>query len=103
MYYAIINGKKIPAGERLNWVKRQRNGVMVLCGEADGQGIVIDGETYHINGREAFDRPTADLVWEEETKRLVEAIGAGMGAAFTTAEYPVYTLDAPDMPYARTL
>lgn len=33
------------------WVRKQDNGCFALCGEADAQGIVVDGTVYHVAGR----------------------------------------------------
>jgi len=74
MFYAIGDGLKFPAGMRLNWVKLQSNGVFVHCGENEGQGVIIEGEIYHVSGREDIDKPTVDLVWEEETLRLIDQL-----------------------------
>jgi len=79
MYYAINEGKKIPVGDRPCWVKMQTNGIMVLCHESEGQGIIIDGEVYHVDGRPELDKPTVDIIWEDDTKKLVEAVGLGVG------------------------
>ena len=76
MYYAIINGQKIPAGIKPVWVKKQSNGVMVLCGEKEREGVVIEGEAYPFRGKKGFDTnaPEADLVWEEETPGIIEQL-----------------------------
>jgi hypothetical protein len=74
MYYALKDGSMLPAGVRPVWVKRQDNGVMVLCGEDEAQGVVIDGETYHLRGRKELDAPTVDLIWKEETETILEQL-----------------------------
>lgn len=71
MYYALKNGSTIPA-EKLRWVKKQDNGVFVNCAEAEGQGIILDGEIYHVSGRAEIDKPTVDLVWEDDVTSLKE-------------------------------
>ena len=78
MYYAITEGKKL-ATERLRWIKQQDNSVFVHCNEDEGQGIIIDGEIYHISGRAKIDKPTADIIWEDDTKKLIDAISLGSG------------------------
>ena len=74
MFYAICDGVKFPAGTRPNWVKLQSNGVFVHCGENEGDGVIIEGEIYHVNGRKDIDKPTVELVWEEETLKLIEQL-----------------------------
>lgn len=69
MYYGIIDGKTIPA-ERLQWVKLQPNGVYVNCSESEGQGIVLEGAIYHVNGRASIDKPSIDLVWQDDIATL---------------------------------
>lgn len=71
MYYALKNGSMIPA-EKLRWVKKQENGVFVNCTESEGQGIILDGEIYHVSGREEIDKPTVDLIWEDDVTSLKE-------------------------------
>jgi hypothetical protein len=78
MYYGINNGKKLVT-ERLRWVKYQKNGVFVICEDAEGQGVIIDNEIYHVDGRQPIDRPTISLDWQDDTKNLIDAIGAGAG------------------------
>lgn|GEM_PF-5573110 len=78
MHYANIpNIGIIPIGERPTWVKSQQNGIMILCPEPDGQGVVINGETYHIKGRKPFsigDYPTVSLFWQDDIKAINAAI-----------------------------
>ena len=71
MYHALIEDKLVPV-EKLHWVKLQDNGVYVNCTEAEGQGIIIDGEIYHVDGREQIDKPTVDLVWQDDVTALEE-------------------------------
>ncbi len=47
MYHTWIDGKELTA-EKLQWVKLQDNGVFVSCDETEGQGVVLDGEIYHV-------------------------------------------------------
>jgi len=76
MYYAKINEEKVPVGQRLKWVKQQTNGKIVLCEESEGQGIVVDGDTYHVFGRGKIDKPTVHLVWEDPMLGLIEMADA---------------------------
>lgn len=71
MYHALVEGKSTPV-EKLRWVKLQSNGIYVNCTEAEGQGIIIDGEIYHVYGREQIDKPTVDLVWQDDVTALKE-------------------------------
>lgn len=71
MYYALINGESILA-ERMRWVKLQSNGVYVHCPEAEGQGIVLNNEIYHVSGRAEIDKPTVDLIWQDDVTALKE-------------------------------
>lgn len=65
MYHAIIDGKDI-SSERLHWVKSQPNGVYITSSDEDGQGVVLDGEIYHVNGRSKIDKPTIDIFWQDD-------------------------------------
>lgn len=78
MYYAI-NGDTRLAAEQLKWVKRQENGIFVLCEEAEGTGVIFGGEIYHVSGRPDIDKPTVDIVWEDDTKKLLDALNTGAG------------------------
>jgi len=82
MYHVTIDGKDT-VSERLQWVKSQTNGVYILCSEAEGQGLVIDGEIYHVSGRTSIDMPTVELpVWkEDETTETGEVADIGGVAA----------------------
>ncbi len=70
MYHTWIDGKEKMA-QRLQWVKLQDNGVFVCCDESEGQGVILDGEIYHVDGRPQIDRPTVMLIWQEDTKKLM--------------------------------
>lgn len=71
MYYALFDDRMIPA-EKLRWVRAQDNGIFVNCAESEGQGIILDGEIYHVSGREEIGKPTVDLVWEDDVTSLKE-------------------------------
>lgn len=71
MYYALIEGQEIPV-ERLRWVKLQANGVFITCNEDEGQGIIVEGEIYHVYGRTQIDKPTVTLVWHDDVTALKE-------------------------------
>lgn len=69
MYHALIDGRDISA-ERLQWVKPQPNGVNVICPESEGRGVILDGKTYHVEGRPAMDAPTVAIFWQDDVKAL---------------------------------
>ncbi len=71
MYHTWIDGKEKTA-QQLQWVKLQDNGVFVSCSEREGQGVILDGEIYHVDGRPQIDRPTVTLIWQEDTKKLMD-------------------------------
>lgn len=70
MYHTWIDGKERIA-EQLQWVKLQDNGIYVGCGESEGQGVVLDGEIYHVDGRKPIDRPTVTLLWQEDAPKVL--------------------------------
>ena len=51
LYTVEFNGKIIARRDALTWVKLTTPGVYLVCGEVDGEGIIIDGEIYHVRGR----------------------------------------------------
>lgn len=71
MYHALIEGSEIPV-ERLRWVKLQANGIFITCGDDEGQGIIVEGEIYHVHGRTGIDKPTVILVWHDDMTALIE-------------------------------
>ncbi len=71
MYHAWIDGKEKTA-QQLQWVKLQDNGIFVSCSESEGQGVILDGEMYHVDDRPKIDRPTVTLIWQEDTKQLMD-------------------------------
>ena len=73
MYHTWIDGKEFTA-EKLQWVKLQDNGVYVSCDEAEGQGVVLDGDIYHVEGREKLERPTVTLIWQEDAPRIKDTV-----------------------------
>lgn len=85
MYYALSNGQARPA-EKLRWVKAQENGIYVNCTESEGQGIILDGEIFHVNGRAPIDKPSVDLVWEDDVTTLKEENALLKGCIMELAE-----------------
>ena len=52
MFKIINDGKTLALVEKPKWVKLQKNGCFALCSQKDASGIAIDGEVYHIVGRD---------------------------------------------------
>lgn len=71
MYYTTIDKKSIPI-EQLEWVKSQPNGVYVNCPEWEGEGIIIEGEIYHVTGKPVMDKPSIDLIWKDDVSNLIK-------------------------------
>lgn len=83
MYHTWIDGKELVA-EKLQWVKLQENGIFVSCSESEGQGVVLDGDIYHVDGRKKMDRPTVTLIWQEDavkTKDTSSVVFAALAQA----------------------
>jgi len=66
MYFAINKEGRRPVGSRLQWVRLQENGIFVHCEESEGHGVLIDGEIFHVQGRQKIDRPTIHLTWRDD-------------------------------------
>lgn len=79
MYHTWIDGKEHVA-ERLQWVRLQDNGVYVSCSEEEGEGVVLDGEIYHVDGRKNIDRPTVTLVWQEDASKIFHTASVAFAA-----------------------
>lgn len=59
------------------WVKLQSNGAFALCAEAEAQGVVLNGEVYHISGTDALEGKETVVVSEiSETAYLTEQLAA---------------------------
>ena len=50
VYTVELDGKIIPRRDALIWVKLTEPGLYIVCGEADGEGVLIDGTIYHVRG-----------------------------------------------------
>lgn len=48
VYTAEKDGEII--ADALIWVKLTAPGVYLVCGETDGEGVLIDGTIYHVRG-----------------------------------------------------
>lgn len=79
MYHTWIDGKEFTA-EKLQWVKLQDNGIYVSCDEAEGQGVVLGGEIYHVEGRKPLERPTVTLIWQEDAPRIKDTVSIAFAA-----------------------
>ena len=91
MYHAQQDGKTLST-ERLLWVRLQPNGVYILCDETEGQGVILDGEIYHVDGREKIDKPTIYLYWQDDVTAVSEAT-EGMEALVVDQEYRLILLE----------
>ena len=45
-----LDGKIIARRESLLWVRLDAPGLYVVCTEAEGEGVIVDGEIYHVRG-----------------------------------------------------
>jgi hypothetical protein len=50
VYTVELDGKIIARLDALIWVKLTEPGLYIVCGEADGEGVLIDGTIYHVRG-----------------------------------------------------
>jgi hypothetical protein len=50
VYTVELDGKIIARRDALIWVKLTEPGLYIVCGEADGEGVLIDGTIYHVRG-----------------------------------------------------
>ena len=50
VYTVELDGKIIARRDALIWVKLTEPGLYIVCGEADGEGVLIDGAIYHVRG-----------------------------------------------------
>lgn len=48
MYRITQNGQTIATVDRLQFVRRQRNGVVINCPEAEAHGICVNDAFYHL-------------------------------------------------------
>lgn len=56
MYKITKNGATVALTEGVTYVRKNKaNACRVLCGEAEAQGIVHNGTTYNLLGREPMD------------------------------------------------
>lgn len=50
IYTVEKDGVEIARRDFLLWVKLAEPGVYLVCDEDDGEGVIIDGEIYHVRG-----------------------------------------------------
>lgn len=50
VYTVELDGKIIARRESLLWVRLDAPGLYVVCTEAEGEGVIVDGEIYNVRG-----------------------------------------------------
>lgn len=50
IYTVEKDGSEIARRESLIWVRLAAPGVYLVCSEEDGEGVLVDGEIYHVRG-----------------------------------------------------
>lgn len=50
VYTVEKNGIEIARRDVLIWVRLAEPGVYLVCDEDDGEGVIVDGEIYHVRG-----------------------------------------------------
>lgn len=69
----IKNGVALITVNKPSYVKLLNNGCFALCEELEAQGLVIDGEVFHIEGKPALEgKETVNLVEVSETYNALE-------------------------------
>lgn len=48
VYTVELDGEIIARRESLLWVRLDAPGLYVVCTEAEGEGVIVDGEIYHV-------------------------------------------------------
>ena len=65
MYRIIKDGASVATVDRLQFWKRQRNGVNILCAESEANGIVANDAFYHLPWRPQPGGGEPDATYEE--------------------------------------
>lgn len=50
IYEVEKDGSVIARRDSLTWVRLTAPGVYLVCSEAEGEGVLVDGEIYHVRG-----------------------------------------------------
>ena len=50
IYVVEKDGEVIARISSLIWVKLAEPGIYLVCGEAEGEGVLVNGEIYHVRG-----------------------------------------------------
>lgn len=50
LYTVELNGEIIARRESLLWVRLDAPSLYIVCTEAEGEGVIVDGEIYHVRG-----------------------------------------------------
>ena len=67
IYTVERDGEIIARRESLLWVRLAEPGVYLVCGEEGGEGVIVDGEIYHVRGCPILSgKPTAKLDYIEQ-------------------------------------
>lgn len=84
MFRIIKDGAGIGLTENLNYIKKAENGCYILCPEPDASGIVFEGVTYHLLGRDAMDElETVALEKADAGNEITKAVETN-GIVFVT-------------------
>lgn len=71
IYTVERDGEIIARRESLLWVRLAEPGVYLVCGEEDGEGVIVDGEIYHVRGCPILPgKETVKLDYIEQEKSL---------------------------------
>lgn len=71
IYTVERDGEIIARRESPLWVRLAEPGVYLVCGEEDGEGVIVDGEIYHVRGCPILPgKETVKLDYIEQEKSL---------------------------------